>query len=406
MLMSISSGVNDAEINVDPDADTEIPQRRVRSRQLSPRRPDPYDNEIHGRDRPSDWAEFSTDPDDWRDSYAIVRDNETYDIPPAVDRWFESDAARRLAELPKHQRWVPVWVARAAGHPARAILLSWLLSLFSEGRGADDNGKTVCRARAIDLTGTRWWRTTRRQLLEETLLEEAAADRARYALVKRRLIECDSRSDGLLVRPLLRGLAEEFHRLTEDDEVLDELKHLTAQEEWFGSHTRVRAEAALHGTAVHDVIMIICEHHPGPALVLSHVLHWHGLTSDGKSRARITRQGQLWMARSGRQLALNPGGDAAAMARHVRWLAQHSLVVAEPRRWRWLSARDRGRPTLHLRPDPHGIAAALTCRAKEIDQWIARRSAHLKPTKRESDDQTQELSSQDQHQIIEETGDD
>ena len=357
-----------------------------RLRRIRPRRPDPYDNEIHGRD-PGDGIVRSAD--DWQDSRVIAFENRHYDCPPASDRWFESEAANLLAQLPRSRLWVPVWVAQSTGHPARTILLSWLLQLFSEGRKADDNGNRLCRARAIDPSGSRWWQTTRNLIARETLLDIAAADRARHSLVKGGFIESVSRPGGLLLRPLVRGLAKAYWELTDDTEVLDELKHLSAEAEWFGSHTRVRTAIATDGTALDDAVMVICDRRPGPALVLSNVLYWHGRNVDGRSRARITRNGHLWIARSWRQLSANPGGDPGAMARYVRWLSDKAFLIAESRRWRWQSSRDRGRPTLHLRPNCEGIINALNRRWEEIKHLVDRKYISAISTGTPSDAETE-----------------
>ena len=367
----------------------------VQRRNIKPRTPDPYDNEQHGYDRIGDVARLATSPEDFLDSYALALRHKQLAVPPASNPWFQTDAARKLAEMPKHKVWVPTWVTLAAGHPARATLLSWLLSCFSACKESDQDGLPLCRARCLDESERRWWRATRKQIVDETLLDDAAADRARRALVRHGFIEVISQSRGLLLRPLFRPVAEAFYKRSGDDEVLDELKNVPDDFEWFGSHSRVRSELARHGTELDAALMIICERRPGPALVLAHVLYWHGQSADGRSRARVLRDSHLWIARSQRQLASNPGGDPSAMSRYVQWLSDHSLLVAESRRWRWLSARDQGQPTLHLRPNPSGIEAALARHAAEINAVNSHaRNGSVSPTRKENDGQIQELPGQ------------
>jgi hypothetical protein len=351
-----------------------------RLRDIRPRRPPPYENEIHGRDHRTHQAILSWSEEDRQDSRAIAEANRNVAVLTAKDSWVGSEAESILAALPKSGTWVPTWIARVSGHPARAILLSWILDLFNDGQECDEKGNRLCRARAIDDAGRRWWRATRRRVVEETLLDAAAADRARHSLVKHGFIQVDSSSAGLLIRPCAEKLAQEYYRLTQDPEVLDELRHFSDHIEWFGSHTRTRAtQPGVAGNEVHDALMILCERRPGPALVLAHILHWHGASESGNFRARVLRRGNLWMARSWRQLQANPGGDAASLAGCIDWLSERAFVVAEKDRWRWLSGRDHGRPTLHVRPNPAAIATSLKQRTDEILRVIQRKRQYLSP---------------------------
>ncbi len=347
---------------------------------LLPRQADGYDNELHGWDDPlamdgNPWAD-----EDRLDSYTIIGRNKKFAIPPAADTWHDSHAAIELAALPKSGVWVPWWVSRIARHPARAVFLSWLLHLFDAGAPKNEKYAPLCRSRAIDENGNRWWRTTRRRIVAETLLEESAADRARVWLEKHGLIFCDSSSSGLSLRPSAKSLMEGYFSLTKDAEVEDELKIHGGDIGWFGSHTQQRVKETSKGVFVHDALMILCDHKPGPALLLADTLYWHNLNKTGESRARITRRGKLWVARSRRCLSENIGGDPDALAGYVQWLADRGYLVAEPKRWMFQRKRDHGRPTLHLRPCPRLIGEALTSRKAEIERVIQLKQTFLSPT--------------------------
>ena len=124
------------------------------------------------------------------------------------------------------------------------------------------------------------------------------------------------------------------------------------------------------GTFIHDALMILCDHQPGPALVLAQVLFWFGINNEGRSRARITRRGKLWIAKSLRHFRAELGGDANAIAGYVRWLTERGYLESEPNRWCYKQGRDRGRPTLHVRPRPKAIEKELKRRRKEIRKAI------------------------------------
>ncbi len=261
-----------------------------RRKPLLPRQADVYDNELHGWDDPlaldgTPWAD-----EDRLDSCTIIDRNAKVAIPSATDTWHDSHAALELAALPKSGVWVPWWISKITRHPARALFLSWLLHLFDACVPKNDKDAPLCRARAIDQDGHRWWQTTRRQIVAETLLAEKAADRARSWLEQHDLIFCDSNQRGLFLRPVAKSLMEGYYSLTGDVEVEDELKNLTDEVGWFGCHTQRRAKLSANGVFVHDALLIICDHKPGPALVLADTLYWHSLNKTGQSRARITRQ--------------------------------------------------------------------------------------------------------------------
>ena len=351
-----------------------------RRKRLLPRKPDDYDNELHGWDDPIAVDDYPWADEDCLDSYTIFKQNAKYAVPPAADTWHDSPAATQLAAMSKCGVWIPQWIATLAQHPARAFLLSWLLSLFEAGVPKNKKDVPLCRARAIDENGNRWWRTTRRRIVAETLLEESAADRARVWLEKHNLIFCDSSNSGLFLQPSAKSLMEGYYRLTDDAEVEDELKNLSGEVGWFGCHTQQRAKLASKGVFVHDALLILCDHKPGPALVLADALYWHSLNKEGESRARITRHGKLWVARSQRDFSNSIGGDRAALAGYVQWLTDRGYLVVEPTRWAFDRKRDYGRPTLHLRPCPRRIGEALTSRQAEIVRAIQLKQSFLSPT--------------------------
>jgi len=67
----------------------------------------------------------------------------------------------------------------------------------------------------------------------------------------------------------------------------------------------------------------------------------------------------------------NPGGDPASLAGYARKLAVSGLIEIETKRWSYDTVRDRGKPTLHIRPRPENIAKALLSRRQEIVRAIA-----------------------------------
>jgi hypothetical protein len=198
------------------------------------------------------------------------------------------------------------------------------------------------------------------------MLSVHAGDRARKALVRMGLIEVSESDSGLIIRPNGRALIEAYYSLTKDPKVEDELKHMCEKQQWLGSQTREAAEQNAIGTHIDDALMILCDGKPGPALVLAQVLFWFGINKEGRSRARIIRDGKLWVALSLRQLRAQLGGDANAIAGYVRWLTERGYLESEPNRWCYKQGRDRGRPTLHVRPRPAAIEKELKRRKKEI----------------------------------------
>jgi hypothetical protein len=346
-------------------------------RRVRPRKPEDYDNRDYAPRHKAREGNVARTAEDSLDSYAIIRRNKKYAIPPAEDTWHDSGAAKQLAALPKSGMWVPAWVACVAKHPARAFVLSWVLRCFEEKVQNGDKVNPQCRAQALDEQGRHWWITTRARIAEETLLDTFSADRARKALSRYGLIEVISQNQRLRVRPLTRRLGEGYIHATAgatmSGAIADELKHAEGDIDWFGSRTRIAVESDRAGTRVHDALMVLCDYEPGPALVLAHALYWHGLNDEEESRARITRCNRLWIACSQRELSRFIGGHPAALSGYVRRLAEKGYIVAEPNRWVYKFDRDRGRPTLHLRPCPERIGRALEHRKAEIHRAIERK---------------------------------
>ncbi|MGE3407585.1 MAG: hypothetical protein AB7I37_12270 [Pirellulales bacterium] len=337
---------------------------KVIRRNIRPRLPIAYVSEIDGWDDPAIDIGVGEDGDQI-DSEAIISLNKSLPIPNATDSWIGSAAEAQLARFIRSGTWVPAWIAKVAGHPARAFVLSWLLERFGDSLTKDEDGISLPRARAQDDDGRLWWIATRQEIANATLLDFYSADRARRTLQRRELIDVEKRPNRLALRPNGRELSNAFVKLTKETSVVEHLKYNQANFEWVGSVACARSKDSI-GTWVHDAIMVICDRKPGPALLLSHVLYWHSLSRDKRSRARITRNNKLWIARSRRELADNPGGDQTALSKAVECLAKKGFVEAENDRWCYKRYRDRKQPTLHLRPCPAQIGVALSAHHNEI----------------------------------------
>lgn len=286
------------------------------------------------------------------DSRSIARRNRAKPLEDLVvqEPWEGSSAQQRLQTLPKSGLWIPAWVAHAAGHPARARLLAWLLAKFED----IDADTKKCRARLLDEVGRRWWNASVSRVAAEVLLDRQAVERGLTKLGNSELIERQgSGSAGTYLRPLTKPLLRSFTQFSSDDSCVDELKLAADELEWYDSMGRSHVmRCGIPGVRVPDSLMIICQCQPGPALLLSHIIFWHS-----KSRSRIVRDGFLWCAKSLRMLEQELGHGRKAINGWCEWLVAHGLIAAGY--WVWDHRRDFDQKTLHLRPVPPAVERAL-----------------------------------------------
>jgi hypothetical protein len=342
------------------------------------------------------------DTRDVRDSYEIIRQNKGKTLE-TKDAWHECPAYQLLnSESQNTGIWIPQWVGRTLRNSRQARLLSWILWWFDDegsrsnlaGRGDEkivaNREIGLCRARYF-AGQRRWLCSSFRQLARETTMSPSTAHRNLFALKDLHLIDVAKYTSGpLLVSPMARPLAEAYYCDSGDEELRREFerggnfwnkemewmskdkwrqksvhpaRRCDGRPGWFETETRVRSMnrgsysidrwgrniPVCRGTFVTDWVMVACERKPVPAWVLSQILWWFGLDQQGLTRARITRNGYLWIAKSHRQLSKELGIDHKLVRDHLDYLIDDRSFLAREL-WPFNRCHCRGKTTLHLRP--------------------------------------------------------
>lgn len=288
--------------------------------------------------------------------------NKTLAELSAKDTWETSAAQEKLNSL-SVGLWIPAWVARVTAHPTRARILAWLLDRF------DDINSEInrCRAYLTDESGDHWWPTSMAKIAIDTILGHKVEGSIRQ-LHKAGLIELVSQgSAGTLIRPLGKALILAYYKATSDEAAHDELKLADDGLQWHESSTHRRIwSTPCAGVRVSDAIMVICDRKPGPAALLSHIIYWHS-----KERSRITRNGQLWCAKSTRNLATETGYSRGALDKWCKSLCVRGFLARDY--WVWDRRTDYNQKTLHLRPVPCAIEQALIDHECDIQQSLSQK---------------------------------
>lgn len=337
--------------------------------------------------------------EDQSDSYEIIRRNRGKELD-TKDAWHKSMAYSELGPEQNHTGiWIPQWVGRSIHNARLARLFSWILWWFDDegtrsqmaDRGcervslANDGGPA--RARYFDKQRRRWLMASCRKLAHDVLMPRSTVARNLTELQERRLIEIqDGKMGRMLVRPRAVAVARAYYKVTNDRVALEEFGppsyayaqklerwnngELQYEPGWYESATREKAMNRYRygrdgqkaviciGTFVTDHIMLACQRKPGPAWVLSQILWWFSVDGGGLTRARITRRGYLWIAKSPRQLSQELGLDRKRVKDHLDYLIEdRGFLVREF--WPFKSRQSRGQKTLHLRPNPDRILEAI-----------------------------------------------
>jgi len=282
-----------------------------------------------------------------------------------ADAWEESNAEKLLNQYQDYL-WLSAWLARVTKHPTRARLMAWLLGRF-ESINADSQH---CRAYLMDEAGDRWWSTSMARIAKATLVRGDVTGPI-HQLEKLGLIEVHSRGrKGSLIRPLGKPMIRAYFAVSGDKAAEDELKQADDYLQWHESSTRKRIwGAGMPGVAVPDALMVICDHQPGPAALLAHVIYWH---SNG--RARIVRNGHLWCAKSTHTaLPRETGYSRGAIETWCEKLVERGFLATG--HWILDRRQDMGRPTLHLRPVTTAIEKALIAHEWDIQLAISNKHA-------------------------------
>ena len=213
----------------------------------------------------------------------------------------------------------------ARGGVLEAIVYSRILFWF----GRDSNGEIRTKTR---IGGDPWYRETRRQVARDTGLSVQQVGRALVNLEKWGWIETRPSS--------FKGRKATCIRPTES--VKTSRKRLV-----FVRSALVQVIAS--GNA-NDVIV---------ALLLSQLLYWFRPTNGGP-RARITINGQLWIAKSARELAEETGTSEGQVKRGLGCLRGLKLIDVVIRQFRFS-------PTMHLRPRLDVLEAMLAKRREQTN---------------------------------------
>lgn len=319
---------------------------------------------IKPRVRDANWETHLLDEDD-RESRIIIKHNKgkSLDELQVIEAWHGSAAQQLLAEFPRYGLWIHTWLAKITKHPSRARVLAWLLRKF------DGNKKGQCHARNVDENGLRWWLASISTISKESLLHEGAVERAIRWLstgATPLIFRESAGRDGTRLRPNAIPLLQAYLNVSKDPDAISELENAGPQLQWWDCMSRVKATAqGIPGVRVHDALTVICDCHAGQAALLATILHWHSVVKKtGLTRARITRGGYLWIAKSGRQLMQELGHSPQAIDGWRRALADKGYITFDY--WLHDRRRDYGQPTLHLRPNPAVIEQALANRKDDI----------------------------------------
>jgi hypothetical protein len=382
------------------------PTGTVSGRQLRPRKRDDYDNRVHGYDD-MDEANISS-PSQPRlplesDSRDLIRkyDGELLDFgispsfPEFKDAWHESEAFDSLTASENCTGiWIPRWIAKECRNARQARLESWLLWWFDDETtrsrkrssecqsGSPPHG--TCRARLRDASGERVLITSCSRLAREVNFDRWSVKRHLGISAPRFNVETPTsgvHKGSVLISPKHRGLIEAWAKHGNCDSCRTEIHDLDAKREywdpsssqfrpgWYESNARRLAlnrnrsfGPVAVGTYVFDVLLVACDMRIGEAELLSDILWWFGYTTGPKVkrtlRARIRREGYLWIARSSRHLERDWGISRSNAKRWLEYLVEEKryLVAAK---WLFNAKMCRSQDTLHLRPNTPVLELAV-----------------------------------------------
>jgi len=278
----------------------------------------------------------------------------------------------------------------------------------------------LCRARARDEEGNRCLGTSLQDLRKDLNLSDQVIKRGLTWLIEEKIVAARTIGSGeykgrYLISLIAEGLARKYYHATADPVAFDEflsdtptfnaypqqLQNLSSpsngfgfDEEcddsprgWFESETRQRAmnrfpiydhrteshRPIARGTWVSDRVYFACEKKAGPAWLLSQILFWFDdrKKKDGKrqgSRARIVREGHLWIAKSHRELHSETGIPERSIRDYVKYLSEDRGFLVKGK-WVYDRKRDRNQKMLHLRRDPEKLNESLT--SIEVDDAVS-----------------------------------